>query len=230
MLPANTLALALALLPLVAAAAPTAAPSPVASPTPRDLKTIVTVLSTPYCNALAEHFNGALLPMLANDRVFNSVSVQLDDMNQMFNYPDYVNRFLTLRKQTVAESDTLIRSLKPMQRQIDALRQGATLATDPAAAQQMRDAATHLQDAYNHQFQLSTDLTSLAQSMMEYDIERGPHPLGGWTPAEQTMPADEKNIKVYLHFDRQRTSIGDAEDRAVDVAYTIAQTHCTKSP
>ncbi|MEO6834979.1 MAG: hypothetical protein ABI231_03615 [Candidatus Tumulicola sp.] len=217
------LAAALALLPAGPATA-----APAASATPRALKTIVTVVASPYCNALAEHFNGALLPMLANDRVFDVVSVQLDDMNDMFNYPNYVNRFLDLRTKTVKESGTLIESLKPMQRQIDGLRQSATLSSDPAAAQQMRDAATQLQQAYNHQFQLSTDLTSLAQGMIDYDVERGPHPLGGWTPAQQAMPADEKNVKVYLHFDKQRVSIDDAENRAVDIAYAIAQTRCSK--
>jgi hypothetical protein len=230
MLLAYALAAVLAVLAPASAAALPSSPSPGPSSTPRELKTIVTVVSSPYCNALAEHFNGALLPMLANDRIFDSVSVQLDEMNEMFKYPDYANRFLNLRKKTVAESDTLIRSLKPMQRQIDALRQGASLSTDPAAAQQMRDAASQLQDAYNHQFQLTTDLTSMAQSMMEYDIERGPHPLGGWTPQEQAMPADEKNVKVYLHFDRQRTSISTSEDRGADIAYAIAQDRCTKSP
>jgi hypothetical protein len=202
--------------------------SPAASPSPRALKTIVTVVSSPYCNALAQHFNGALVPMLANDRVFNGVNVQLDDMNVMFNYPDYANRFVDLRTKILKESNTLVQSLKPIQQQIDQLRQSAALSSDSAASQEMRDAASQLQQAYNHQFQLSTDLTGLGQSMMQYDVLRGPHPLGGWTPQEQTMPADEKNIKVYLKFDRQRTSIDDAESRAVDIAYSIAESRCTK--
>ena len=184
------------------AIAPSPAPSPAASPTPRALKTIVTVVSSPYCNALAEHFNGALVPMLGNDRIFASAGEQLDDMNVMFNYPDYANRFLELRRKIVKESDSLIESLRPIREQIDQLRQSASLSSDPAAAQQMRDAAAQLQDAYLHQFQLSTDLTSLAQNMMQYDIEAGPHPLGGFTLREQAMPADEKNMKVYLHFDK----------------------------
>ncbi len=82
------LALAIAL----AGAAPS--PQPSASPSERpELKSIVTVISSPYCNALAEHFNAALKPMLANDRVFDAVGVQLDDMNDMFDHPDYANRF-----------------------------------------------------------------------------------------------------------------------------------------
>jgi hypothetical protein len=221
------LAVVLALIP-PPAAPPAAAVSPSPSASPRALRTIVTVVSSPYCNALAQHFNAAFVPMAANDRVFTRVGTQLDEMNVMFDYPDYVNRFLDLRTKIVKESDTLIASLKPIQKEIDALRQSSSLSKDPAAAAQMRDAADKLHDAYAHQFQLSTDLTSLAQSMLDYNIERGPHPLGGWTPAIQAMPADEKNVRVYLHFDKQLTSIDDAENRAVDVAYAIAQDRCSK--
>lgn len=218
--------LALALPASVGAASPSPSPSP--SPTPRALKTIVTVVSSPYCNALAQHFNGALVPMLGNDRTFDRASVALDDMNAMFDYPDYANRFVDLRLKMLKESDELIRSLRPIRDQIDALRRSSTLSDDPAAAQEMRDAAAQLQQAYDHQFQLSTDLTNLAQEMMQYDVLAGPHPLSGWTPQLQAMPADEKNIKVYLHFDKQRTSIDDAESRAVDIAYSIATNRCTK--
>jgi hypothetical protein len=218
-------AAALAAFPALVAATP-AAPQP--SPTPRVLRTIVTVVSSPYCNALAEHFNGALRPMLANDRVFETTNVQLDDMNDMFKHPDYVQRFTDLRTKLAKETDTLVQSLKPMQEQIDALRASATLSNDPAAVQEMRDAAARLKEAHDHQFQLATDLTSLVQAMMQYDVLRGPHPLGGWTPYEQSLPADEKNIKVYLHFDAQRQSIATAEDRAVDIGYSIAENRCSK--
>lgn len=222
MLPAALLATVLAL----SAAAPSASPSP--SPTPRALKTIVTVISSPYCNALAQHFNGALVPMLGNDKVFDGVNVQLLDINVMFKDPDYASRFVAVRTKMLKETDTLVQSLHPIRDQIDALRQSATLSGDPAAAQQMRDAAAQLQEAYNHQFQLSTDLTNMAQEMMRYPITTLPHPLNGWTPEEQSMPAEEKDIKVYLHFDKQRTSIDDAESRAVDIAYNIAESKCTK--
>jgi len=116
--------------------------------------------------------------------------------------------------------------LRPIQQQIDQLRQSATLSNDPAEQKQMRDAASQLQEAYKHQFQLSTDLTGLAQSMMQYDIFRGPHPLGGWTPYDNTLPEDEKNIKSYLRYDRQLKSIDDAENGAVDIAYAIAENNC----
>lgn len=186
------------------------------------------MVSSPYCNALADHFNGALVPMLANDRVFDVVSVQLDDLNQVFTYPDYQNRFIDLRLKMLRETTTLNASLAPMHDQIDKLRQAASLSTDPQAVSQMRDAASDLEQVYKHQMQLSVDLAGLAHSMMEYPIGRGYHPLNGWTPEENAMPADEKNIKSYLRFERQRSSIDDSEDRAVNAAETIAETHCTK--
>jgi len=216
-----------------ASASPCPSPSPdsYSSPAPSEsprapLKTIVTVKSSPYCSALADHFNSALVPMVANDRVFTVVDTQLDDMNNMFKYPNYIDRFVVLRTKLLKETNVLENSLRPIQQQIDQLRTSATLSTDPAEQKQMRDAASQLQDAYKHQFQLSTDLTGLAQAMMQYNIFRGGHPLGGWTPYDNTLPEDEKNIKSYLKYDRQLKSIDDAENGAVDIAYSIAQDHC----
>jgi hypothetical protein len=229
MLISSLLAAVLALLP-----PPGASPGPGTSPaptaTPRELKTIVTVISTPYCNALAEHFNGALVPMLANDRTFTVVNTQLEDFNELWNYPDYADRYVKIRVKIVNEAGVLMASLRPIQAQIDQLREAASLSTDQEAVAQMKDAAAQLQDAYKHQFQLSTDLNSLAQNLMEYNVFAHPHPLGGWTPHDNTIPADEKNIKVYLHYDKQINSIDGSEDKAVDIAYAAATTHCTATP
>jgi hypothetical protein len=222
------LASLLALIPPAGPAAGSAV-SPAPSASPHELKTIVTVKSSPYCNALAEHFNNALVPMIANDRVFDAVNVQLEDMNVMFNYPNYQSRFLDLRAKIVKESATLDQSLQPIHDQINALRDSAALTTDSQAAKEMRDAAAQLQDAYLHQFQLSTDLTQLAEFMMDYNIMRGRHPLNGWTPHDNTVPADEKNMKIVLHFDAQRRTIGWGEDKATDIATTAAETHCSTS-
>jgi hypothetical protein len=226
------LVLILALLLPVPTAAPAGAPSPSTSPSasasPRVLQTIVTVKSSPYCSALEDHFNSAMVPMVANDRVFTVVDTQLDDMNNMFKYPNYIDRFIVLRTKLIKETGVLENSLKPIQQQIDALRNSATLSTDPVEQKQMRDAASQLQDAYKHQFQLSTDLTGLAQSMMQYNIFRGSAPLGGWTPYDNTLPEDEKNIKSYLKYGKQLKSIDDAENGAVDIAYAIATDHCGK--
>jgi hypothetical protein len=219
-------AILVALLLPVTAGAPAGSPSP--SPSPQALRTIVTVKSSPYCTALSDHFNGAMLPMLANDRVFAVVDVQLSDLNELFNYPNYIDRFVVLRGKLLKESGVLSASLRPIQQQIDQLRASAALSNDPNEQKQMIDTASQLQDAYKHQFQLSTDLAGMAQAMMDYDIFHGSHPLGGWTPYENSLPADEKDVKSYLKYDKQLKSIDDAESGAVDLAYSIAEKSCAK--
>jgi|GEM_PF-1059984 len=223
----SILGLVLALIPPTGAAGGTPAASPSPTATPHELKTIVTVKSSPYCNALAQHFNGALVPMVANDRIFDVVDTQLIDMNEMFNYPDFVNRFVNLRTKVVKESGILQQSLFPIRSEIDALRKSASLSTDPQAVKEMNDAASQLQEAYKHQFQLSTDFYNLSQFMLNYNPMHHHPPLGGWTPYENTVPEDEKNMKVVLHFDQQRQSIDTSETKAVDAATLAAESYCS---
>src|SRR5262249_22688482 len=103
---------------------------------------------------------------------------QLIDMNQMFNYPDFVNRFVDLRTKVVKESDTLQRSLPAIHSEIDALRNSASLSTDPQAAKEMTDAAAQLQEAYKHQFQLSTDFPHLGAVHVEQQSDASPPAAG----------------------------------------------------
>jgi hypothetical protein len=209
-------------------ASPGPSTSPSASPSPRPpLKVIVTVKSTPYCSALAEHFNGAMAPIHGNDLAYDKVDVELDDMNDMFKHPNYIDRFIVIRTKLEKEVDGVGASLKSIQSQIDQLRASATLSNDPAEQQQMRDAAIKLSNVYQRQFELWNDLQALVHSMMEYDIFSGDHPLNGWTLEEAQLPKDRKDIKDYLRFDRSRKYISDNEDAAVDIAYSIATDHCT---
>ncbi|HZZ65849.1 MAG TPA: hypothetical protein VFE17_10150, partial [Candidatus Baltobacteraceae bacterium] len=82
--------------------------------------------------------------------------------------------------------------------------------------------------AYNKQFQLQTDLTGVAQTMMSYqppeDLDVAQEEL-----AEQSMPKDMKDIKSYLRFDGQRDVIDGAENAAADSAIALVQTHCSAS-
>lgn len=199
---------------------------PTPSPTPRALKTIITVVSSPYCNSLAEHFNNALVPMLANDRTLDGVSVQLDDLNTLFSKPDYVERFVHVRDRLLRQETALNQSLSAIQLEINQLREGARLTTDASAAAQVREAAQDLQTAYDKQRQLSIDLQGMYQAMLTYPIARVNPALGGFNEQEMTMPADERNVKSYLRFEGQRDVIDRNEDKAVDIAYTAAETNC----
>src|SRR5580700_6566633 len=163
---------------------------PTPSPTARPLKTIITVISSPYCNSLADHFNGALVPMLGNDRTLDATSVQLDNLNTLFNEPNYVQRFLHVRDNLLKEETALNESLEQIQAEINRLRDGSRLTTDPQAAAQIHEAAQDLQTAYDHQRQLAIDLQNMYQSMQRYPITRVNPALGGFDPQEMSEPPE----------------------------------------
>jgi hypothetical protein len=200
--------------------------TPTPSPTPRALKTIITVVSSPYCKSLAEHFNGALVPMLANDRTLDGVSVQLDDLNTLFSQPDYVERFVHVRDVLGKQETQLNDSLAAIQREINELRDADHLTTDKEAAAEVHQAAQDLQAAYDKQRQLSIDLQGMYEAMLDYPITRVHPALGGFDQQEMRMPADERDVKSYLRFKGQRDIIAINEDKATDIALATAQTYC----
>ncbi len=203
-------------------------PSPSAtSASARPLRTIITVTSTPYCNSLANHFNAALVPMLGNDRTLDGASIQLDNLNDLFNEPNYEQRFLQVRDRLGKQVTALMNSLDEIQHEINQLRDGSRLSNDPHAQAQVHQAAQELQTAYDKQRQLSIDLQGMYQAMLSYPIQRVHPPLGGFSPAEMALPADAKNVKTYLKFDRQRATIDDSESKAVDIGYATVEAHCT---
>jgi hypothetical protein len=213
------------ILNLISAILAVIVPGPSASP--QVPKTIITVVSSPYCNSLGDHFNGAMLPMLANDRVLDGVNVQLNDMNAMFNGPNYVQEFLQIRD-TVGRQETILnRSLAGIQREINALREGAALSTDPKAVADIHSAAQSLQTAYDKQRQLAIDLQNLYESLLQINPSRLHHTLGGFDEQDMVAPADARDIKSYLRFNGQRDVIATNEDKAADVALDAAETYCT---
>ncbi len=141
------------------------APSPAPSPASQ-LRTIATVRATPFCNAIAQHFNAAVVPMLANDRDFDLVDGQLVDLNDVFHHADYQTRYAGLRVALMKKVNRIRTSLPEIQEQINSLREGRTLTKDPAQAKQLTQVAEKLQLAYNKQFQLATDLGGVVQTMM----------------------------------------------------------------
>jgi hypothetical protein len=214
------------LLNLVTAILAVAVPAP--SPSPHEPKTIITVISSPYCKSLAQHFNDALAPMLANDRTLDGVSVQLDDVNTMFEGPNYVQQFLHIRDALGRQETALNDSLSGIQREINDLRSGSTLTTDKQATAEVQAAAQELQTAYDHQRQLAVDLQNLYETLLRYNPQRLHPTLGGFDPQDMAAPADAKDIKSYLRFNGQRDVIATNEDKATDVALATAQTYCVQ--
>jgi hypothetical protein len=165
--------------------------------------------------------------MLGNDRTLDGVSVQLDDLNTLFSQPDYEERFLHVRDTLRRQETALNESLAAIQQQINQLRDGTHLTTDPQASAQVHQAAQELQTAYDKQRQLAIDLQGMYQAMLTYPISRVHPALGGFDPQEMAEPADMRDVKSYLKFNAQRGTIADSEDKAVDIAYSAAESNCT---
>lgn len=202
--------------------------TPTASPSPAPLKTIVTVRTSPYCSALAQHFNRIVVPMLANDRTLDSVSVSLEAVNTLFDKLDYVSRFTSERVRMENYVGALLDSLPEMQAQINQLRAAQALTTDPARSSEMHLLAQELQRAYDKQRQLSIDLLGVVHAMMDYDIMSAKRQ----TPMERlealNSPADARDVKSYLRFNGQRDRLSDAESKAAGLALDIEENVCKR--
>lgn len=207
---------------LLAAAIPSPGPSTSAAP-----KTIVTVKSSLYCNALARHFNAAFVPLLANDRTFDGVDQDLVDINALFSKPDFQMRFVDTRRKLMASVKSIEGSIDGIDGQINALAAAEATTNDPAAAQALRSSVDELRRAYVRQRSLLFDVQGVVQTMMDYDITNRDHPLGGNALSDLGLPADAKDLKSYLRFDGQRDVIAAAEEKAVDTALDAATAYCS---
>jgi hypothetical protein len=202
-------------------------PSPSASASPgSQLKTIANVRATPFCSNIAQHFNAAVVPMLANDADLDRVDVQLVNLDDLFHHPDYQIRYSGTRVKLIKYVDEIHKSLPMIQEQINLLRNGEKLTNDAQEAKQLHQVAEKLQLAYNKQYQLATDLTGVIQTMMSYqppaDLDVAQEEL-----AEQQMPRDMRDIKSYLRFNGQRDVIDQAENAAADSAIDLVTKTCS---
>lgn len=214
---------------LIPPGAPVATPAASPGASPPGLRTIVTVKSTPFCNAVAQHFNDAFTPMFDNDRTLDRVDGELGDVTNAFSSIDYVQAYMKARERLARDVKRLNESMGLIQGQIDAFRASEKLTTDPDAAKGLRDAAGELQQAYKKQYQLSFDLQSLLRAMYDYNPADHPmdHPVGGYDPQASALPADMKDIRKYLRFEGQRDVLRTAETKAVDLTYDLVNKSCT---
>ena len=203
-----------------------ASPSPSASPAERELPTIVTVISSPYCNSLADHFNGAMLPMLANDRVLDGTSVQLDTLNTVFHQTNYVQQYLHVRDSIERQETILNNSLAGISKNIGQLQNGAALTTDRRRSRRSRRPCGTYKPPTTTSASSAIDLMHLYQAMLNYNIARANPAMGGFDEREMTEAPAMRDSKGWLHFDNQRAVIDCSEDQAVDIAYTAAQAYC----
>lgn len=203
-------------------------PTPTASPAAAggsQLKTIATVRSTPFCSSIAQHFNAAVQPMLANDQSFDQVDTQLVDLNEVFKHGDYQIRYSNIRIKLMKYVGDIQKSLPFMQQQINELRKGETLTKDARDAHDIHQVAEKLQLAYNKQMQLATDLTGVIHAMMDYQPQGDASSFQNQLQTAE-MPQNMRDIKSYLRFDGQRDVINQSENAAADSAIDLVERTC----
>ncbi|MBV8245646.1 MAG: hypothetical protein JOZ38_06985 [Candidatus Eremiobacteraeota bacterium] len=233
---------ALVLAVLVAAApapipSPTASPNPATSPSAKPsasplppLKEIysVTVVNT-YCTSFYRHFNATVRPLIANDITLERVSVSLDNIDTLFSENNWEQRFYDERLKMERYVAALQENNETTQREVNELRDGAKLTTDPVRVKEMRQLAQELQRAVDKQKQMASDLLGITQGMMDYYIDpekAALGPIGNFNLEDLKLPKDAKDIKSYLRFNGMRDVLKDAEIKSATVAQDIAEKFC----
>jgi hypothetical protein len=202
-------------------------PTPAASATPRQvLREIGHVKArTPYCTAFETHFNASARALLEHD-----VSISLVD----YTYGDVTKTFDELggdlqrsddRRKLAAYADQLSKQIPEAQAEVDALRRAASLAADPAVAQDDRDLAKQMQAALDRQKQIAIDATGVVRALMEYDSglksAASSHLPGSYDDDKSAKPADMLDVRKYVRIQELRDRIGDAESASAGIADTI---------
>ena len=203
-----------------------ASPSPSASPAERELPTIVTVISSPYCNSLADHFNGAMLPMLANDRVLDGTSVQLDTLNTVFHQTNYVQQYLHVRDSIERQETTLNNSLAGISKNIGQLQERRRAHNRPEGKVGGRPGRVGLTNRLRPPAPTRHRPNALISGNAQLQHRARQSGDGRLYEREMTEAPAMRDSKSWLHFDNQRAVIDRSEDQAVDIAYTAAQNYC----
>lgn len=215
---------------LAAASAATASPAP--SPSPAPLKEIGSVrAASPYCASFFTHFNAIVDPMLANDRTLDQVGVSLDKLDDLFSKTDRINRFYTERLNLQKYAGELIERNTLLQKEINELRKGEKLTSDPQRSHEVHMLAQELQRAYDKQHQLQIDLQSVWRAMVDYNLSDSP--VVGDTLKDFRVSVDDlktpkaaNDVKYVLRFNGMRDRLRDAEGMAAAHAETILQQYC----
>ena len=207
-----------------------AAKVPAPSPTPKvPLRTIIRVQAqSKFCQAFIAHFNGAVTPLLEDDANIGYIDFTLGNVEEHYHQ---LNRELLLyndRVNTLHYVGTLQARVVDAQSEVNALRNSAALATDPADAAATRAIASRLQTAVDHQQQVATDTQGVGRAMMEIAMdpvqqrELASSIAGGYDP-DRNLPAAERDVRTYIKLQKQEDRIGDAEGDAAVLSDDVAQ-------
>jgi hypothetical protein len=207
----------------------TAAPSAVPKEVLREIGNVHA--TTRFCQEFTTRFNNSAHAMLENDRQLAYTYHTMGTLEAHYQARGAENIVYEDRVNLLHYADQIFKTLPGLQAEINALRQTASLTTDPARAKAAHDVAAQLQKSYDRQRALAVDSLSVAQAMTEVSLEHHPDPhqtpvYGGFDGANTVAPLPEmmRDVRTVLKFDSQLDRIGDAESGAVRMAQQVVET------
>lgn len=166
--------------------------------------------------------------MLAVDRELDHVSASLDEINTLFSKIDWDLRFYDERLKLERYTSAIETTNYQTQQEINKLRLGEKLTSDPERAHQVHMLAQEMQRALDKQKQIGWDIHSMVVVMMDFPIGTSDlgRPLNGFVPADLSVPKDARDIKAVLRFNGMRDRLRDAQGMAAGYAATIGEAYC----
>jgi hypothetical protein len=204
-------------------AAPETVVTPDAAPTSKvPLKEIGRIrATTAFCRGFVTHFNNSAVAILSNDAQISYIDFTLGGLEKHFRAFNNDALLHDDRIKLLAYVKLLASQLGPLQDEINQVRRTAALTTDPAKAKEARDVAASLQQAYNHQRQVSLDTQNLVWALIDSTAgktnTRTNRSIPGPNAVDNNMafsPPEMRDVKSYLKFQKQLDTIGDAESDA----------------
>jgi hypothetical protein len=206
--------------------------TPEAAPTAKvPLKEIGRIrATTAFCRGFVTHFNNSAVAILSNDAQISYIGFTLGGLEKDFRAFDNEARLHDDRIKLLAYVKLLASQLGPLQDEINDLRRTAALTTDPVKAQEARDVAAALQQAYNRQRQVSLDTQNVVWALIEATAgktnTRTNRSIPGPNAVDNNLsfsPSDMRDVKSYMKFQKQLDRIGDAESDAARRADTVVE-------
>jgi hypothetical protein len=205
-----------------------------------------------FCQAFVAHFNGAAKAMLANDQTLGLTDFTLGELQPHFKAKGGELLLYDDRVRLLHYSDDIFKSVPALQAEIDALRRSAALTNDSEQAKAAAETADDLQQSLDREKAMASDSLGVARALMDLALggtadttlqlrHGGPPTIGAPEVSgpssstdyigsnadnanfTQTTPANRREVRSYLQFDKQFDKIGRAESAAVARANGVAE-------
>lgn len=169
--------------------------------------------------------------MIDNNATLEHIGGTLVRINTLFDEIDWESRFYQARLDLMKHVDMLEASNQVVQTEINQLRRGQNLTTDPARAHSLHMLAQEMQRAYDKQMQLTFDLHNVVLTMMDYEFPASDlgQPMPHANVKENFIPKDEKDLRALLRWDGMRDRMYDAQHLAANWAQQVSADYCAST-